>query len=504
MLDDQSEYLLFKEKTSVLNIADSVYTVWVIVNNLHFQHPIPKNIEMRKEFDENADIVLRRIWGVNEWELEFLLTEVIKNGLQNHFTQCTERSIIYTLRDISCMGELVNTIRNFDDSLSKKIKEDSERILKQIFRVFHRQFHWQDGSIANQMYRYYKIYSHSKLDELIKSKTSLSIFEIIQIGFAFISSFIKTHVLQLPVKFNIQAFTDEQSNKFVDTFAINYEDLKRKLLEVDGFDDNMFYKYNPLYENPIFLLNGNLYCPFIPLFISQITKGIYYQIYKENDFGDAFGRSFQAFVGLIIEKVIDKKFKLIPEEKYKVGKNPKDSIDWILEDSNSYLFIECKAKRLQLLAQSELWNDIKLNEEIEKMSDFIVQSYKTITDFENGLYTHITYSIEKKPFLLILTLEEWLINFHHHYYSLIKPLVIEKLKAQSINEKIIDEIPYFITSCPKFERDIQLLNHLGIKDYFTKLKANTIIDDSDNFMYRELYIDDFDKEIVQVMLSPTT
>ena len=60
----------------------------------------------------------------------------------------------------------------------------------------------------------------------------------------------------------------------------------------------------------------------------------------------------------------------------------------------------------------------------------------------------------------------------------------------------MEEIPYFIESIKGFERNIQLLNHLNIYNYFSKLKANTIIEDSQKFEYRELLIEDFNNEIV--------
>lgn len=497
-MTNEEHYNFFVEKIGALNVKDSLYAIWGLSNNLQFDKPIPKNIQVRKEFDEKMDITTRRYWGVNEWELEFLCKEIICSGLIGYTSQ-------YTLRDIRCLGEFTNDIRKLEDKIYSQttLDHDDKRIFKQVFRIYHRQFPWQHPLHLSHVYRYYKIFSNPELDKLVQKYTGLTTFEIIQVGFTLVSMFLKGVHTPLPIKSNITAIPDEKIEIFIKTFGIEIEFLREKLLKVKSFDENLFYNYNPLREFPIIKIGNELFCPFPTMFLWQFTGGLYYRLYNDPTFGTPFGQAFQDYVGFIMNKVTKGvHFNLIPEAKYKVGKDLKDSIDWIVEDNDSYLFIECKTKRMILSAKNELLNDTDLNTELDKMAGFIVQSYKTITHCIEGLYTNLKYDAGRKSFLMILTLEEWLINFHPFYFENLRPLVLKKLEENKINEKIIDEIPYFIDSIKGFERNFQLVNHLGIKDYYTKLKANTIITDSEKFKYSELLIDDFNADILDKTANP--
>jgi hypothetical protein len=496
-MTNEEYYKLFIKKVTLLNIPDSMYVIWNLVNNIQFNKPIPGSIRMRQEFDPNADSMSRRLMSVFEWELEFLCKEIIVYGLIGNRTQ-------YNLSDIRCTGELANDMRRLEDSIYNESKSNSgdNRILKHTFRMYHRQFTWQHPMHISHIYRYYKIFSTPELSGLLKKQTGLTTFEIIQVGFTLASIFMKKYKHPLPIKSNIAAVPDEKIEMFVRAFATYLYDLQNQIAATNAYDENLFYKYNPMRESPLIIIENELYCPFVPMFLWQFTNGLYYRLYKDPIFSKPFGSAFQDYVGFIIRKVISpEKFRLIPETKYKVGKDVKDSIDWILEDSSSYLFIECKTKRLILSAQVQLLDDLDLNLELDKMASFIFQGYKTISDFRQGHYTHMGIEVNKSIFLMVMTLEDWYLSFRPSYFLSLRPLVEGKLNAEGIDVKIIDQVPYFIESIKGFERNIQLINHLGLNVYFTKLMANTIISDSEKFMFKELLIEEFNTEIVNETIN---
>ena len=454
---------------------------------------------MRKEFRADAEMMERRLWSVYEWELEFLCMHILAHGLWGQRTQ-------YTIRDIRCTGELANDMRNLEDAIFGEYskKGTDNRIMRHAFRMFHRQFVWQNPAHLSHIYRYYKIFSEPYLSGLFKDQTGLTVQEIVQIGFSTFSMFFKSYKYILPIRSQIPSISDEKIKLFLDSFATHLYDLQNKIAQHNTYDEDLFYKYNPMRESPLIIIEGHLYCPLLPMFLWQFTSGLYYRLYDKPGFSGPFGKSFQEYVGLILQKATDSnRFTIVPEAKYKVGKETKDSIDWILEDQSGYLFLECKTKRLLLSAKGKLMDDTDLNSELDKMAGFVVQGYKTIIDCRNGLYTNINYDISKSGFLLLLTLEDWFINFHPVYHQQLIPVVIQKLQNISIDPIILDTVPYFIESIASFERNIQLVNHLGIQDYYTKLKANTIIDDSNKFEYEELLIDDFKNEISNNLVNPS-
>lgn len=51
-----------------------------------------------------------------------------------------------------------------------------------------------------------------------------------------------------------------------------------------------------------------------------------------------------------------------------------------MSDESATLFIECKTKKIRYEAKSSIASTTVLDEELEKMADFVVQSYKTLLD----------------------------------------------------------------------------------------------------------------------------
>jgi len=60
-----------------LSIGDSLQFIWAIWNNIQNNKPIPADIEMRREYYGSTNATERKIWSVAEWELEFLMSEVM-------------------------------------------------------------------------------------------------------------------------------------------------------------------------------------------------------------------------------------------------------------------------------------------------------------------------------------------------------------------------------------------------------------------------------------------
>ena len=147
----------------------------------------------------------------------------------------------------------------------------------------------------------------------------------------------------------------------------------------------------------------------IPTFLWwRFTEGVYYEIYSKPGFSDAFGRSYQAYVGEVIRRSNEsQRFTIYPEAEYYVGKERRDSIDWIIEDATAMLFVESKTKRLRLEAKTALRSREALEREIDKLADFVVQVYKTVRDFCDDRYSQRKHHPGKTIFPVVVTLEEW-------------------------------------------------------------------------------------------------
>ena len=167
---------------------------------------------------------------------------------------------------------------------------------------------------------------------------------------------------------------------------------------------------------------------------------------------------------MIKKSTTDSKIKFLPEEQYFVGKNRKDTADWIIHDDDSVLFIECKTKRLRLPAKFELDNNNCVNEELEKMADFILQTYKTIMDYRGNKYPSLKFDKKKKIYPLILTLEHWYL-FGDRLLAELDNILTKKLQRENIDISCLKQMPYAICTIDEFEKMAQIIQKTGISNF---------------------------------------
>ena len=77
--------------------------------------------------------------------------------------------------------------------------------------------------------------------------------------------------------------------------------------------------------------------------------------------------------------------------------------------------------------------------------------------------------------------------------SIIKDFVIDLFKENSLDVSLIEKFPYAIMSSDFFERDTQIINSLGIKEYFKKVRSNSIHEVIDSFKFVDIHEGEFKK-----------
>ena len=302
------------------------------------------------------------------------------------------------------------------------------------------------------------------MDALIKNTIGLTTKELYFIGVALTGSFITHFALHYPPKIEIPGLTQEAMDKFLKHFSSDLPTLKEKLISEQNINENYFYAFSSLRGYPIIKMDFEgrfcLTCPIPTLLFWRITSGLYYEVVDQKGFDNAFGASFQKYIGdCITASNTNENIKSFPEEKIREGKNEKDTVDWIIDDGESAIFIECKAKRMTMPSKTELVISDALKKDLEKMATFIVQVYKTIRDYKDGKYPSYSYDKKKEVYPLVVTLEDW------HLFGdndLLKANIEEKLKAENIPLDWLDSMPYTICSAQEFEEMIQIIQVKGI------------------------------------------
>jgi hypothetical protein len=195
--------------------------------------------------------------------------------------------------------------------------------------------------------------------------------------------------------------------------------------------------------------------------IHRFTEGVYYEIINQPDFNNAFGAAFQAYVGEVLAVVnTGGALTILPESEYHVGRDRKDTVDWIVGDDTGELFIECKTKRIQLAAKVALADLSTLESEVDKLAKFVVQIYKTLHDAISGHYTSWTRS-DRPIFPLIVMLEEWYV-FGPKILEMVDARIKQKFHDNRLDVGLLGQFPYVIGSVGDFERLLSIAASRGI------------------------------------------
>ena len=142
-------------------------------------------------------------------------------------------------------------------------------------------------------------------------------------------------------------------------------------------------------------------------------------------------------------------------------KTRKDSVDWIVNESDdAALFLECKSKRLSWGAKMSLSDQKPLETDLEYLADAVVQTYKTIIDYQANLYGQLPYSPNRKIYPVVVTLENWYFLGPAMRDRLVTT-VESKLEENGMSKGLPEEMPYQIWAIEEAEVGLQLIDDLG-------------------------------------------
>lgn len=458
MIDVFELYKPFRNHLRKLPLLESLGVVRAYMQHLLARQPLPHDIEVHPRFARARNRLER---GVHEWELDVIARELFINAMDTEAMYASE-----TLRRWEYFAGAINKLKTLEDKISGLYP--AGMILLEVHRIAHRQFPWQRPQNAIMLARYFKIFGEPTLNEIIERKIGITAKDLYLIGLAFSGHYLETFALDYPPRIEIPGLDLAKLDNFLRHFSLDIASMKSKAKDLQEVNENFAYAMNPLRMWPLVRVTfggrERLIAP-VPFFLMRrFTEGVYYEICKEPDFGEAFGRSFQSYVGEVLNRSNGAaRFSILPEKEYAVGKDRKDTVDWIVEDSSAVMFVESKTKRLRLEAKMEIRSTEVLERELAKLADFIVQTYKSVRDYRDGHYPDFPYRPEKPVFPLVLTLEEWY-PFGDMIQARLDDLVTQGLQGAGIEPLWMREMPYAISSVEDFERLIQVVSKRGIDE----------------------------------------
>ena len=447
-------YKPLRNKIRRLSLAPSLRVVWAWMNYLQFKIPFPADIHIPMDVLVNLGSKNK---GIYEWELVFLAKELMIHGPNVGAAD---------LRQWPVFSDLINTVKSFDNNISQcYLTLISENILTEMYRHTHQQFVWQDRTLVRHVTRYFKLFSHPKLDQILMTATGLDSQSFYTIGLSMAGHFLRSPEMETPVTFSLRNITQEQVVGFFERFSIGLTDMRNICIESQSYDEDFLFAFNPLKKYPLLRYerdNRLMVAATIPTFlINRFTEGVYYEVVNADGFNHAFGESFQTYVGEVLTVVnATNSLSIRSESQYSVGRNRKDTVDWLAEDANGALFIECKTKRITQTAKIALRDLAPLEAELDKLSNMIVQVYKTLGDALAGHYEG--WQHEGRAILpIIVTLEEWYL-FGGALLSAIEERVKAQLEANGLEVSLLAEHPYVVCSIGDFERLMPIVCKRGV------------------------------------------
>lgn len=429
--------------------------------NLQLNQEIPSYCQVHRAYASATEHQEKARW-ITEFHLETLCREVILHA--GEIGQPKD-----TLRNWKALAKAINCLKELEEAIAKTYITPG-LLLQEMHRMAHRQFPWREfqPSAAN-ITRYYMIYGRSPLSAVIRSSTGLSVEELFLFGMALLGTFMDKYALYCPPQIEIPTLSFDGLERFLRHFSRDLGVLRKCLQDEHEMNDRFSYAYHSLRAFPIIktVIQGreSLICPAPTLLFWRFTSGVYYEIFKEQGFENAFGEAFQWYVGQVLEKGTDRnRTRLIPETQYWVGKDLKRTVDWIMEQDGAALFIEAKTKRMAFEAKVEIGQGDILFSELDKMARMVVQVYKSIRDYRASAYPNYTFDPQRKIYPLIVTLEDWFLMGPKLLGELNRN-VFERMQKEGLPSSFVRDMPFTVCSIQEFEHAVQVMDLAGINTF---------------------------------------
>jgi hypothetical protein len=441
---------------------DSLAVIWAYSQFLQVnEFQMPRDIEVAPQFLNARP----RQGSIAEWTLEYLAREIIRYGDEN--ARDGE-----SLRRWDTLARLANTLRDLEGEIYRDLV-GAPHIQLEMMRIMHRQFVWQQQRFDwSWIIRYYKLFNTPELSSHAEQATGLSIEQIYLIGMCYLGHFFEQPRWVRRVQVEIPGLNAGHIERFLAFTSLTRAALAEKLRTEHTLDEGFAYRYSSLRAYPIVQFShggiDEIACPVPTLLFWRITTGLYYSLREQPGFPTAFGDSFQTYTGEVLrQRIANPAMRVLPETEYRVGRNRKDSVDWIVQEGDAgALFVECKTMRLTWASKSGMADLTALAQDIRKLAGAVVQVYKAIRDHRAGSYPHLAYVEARRIYPVVLTLEDWYCC-GLYLPTLLDEAVRNAMQAAGLPLDWLEAMPYAVISIDEFETAAGVTSVAGIQPFWS-------------------------------------
>ncbi len=394
---------------------------------------------------------------LHKWEIAILAREILLHA--------TPKGTL-RLRPWPGMVRVLNMLRQVTNDMAGTYMT-SDQAYNSLNPTGHLQFPWQRSRQFNTLMRYFKVFSKPDVERLLVRATGVSTREWFFVGFATAGHLLKEHGMSARQDYRPFGIELERSKTVLSKLSQPYEELRAKIDDAAKYDETWMYTWNPLEAQPLVGLDPafpeHLHCPIPYYVLRRVSQGLFYEIAQAEGFNNPFGASFQGYLGEVLSATFPRpQFTIYEEREYKVGRDRKDGVDWILTDDHANLFIECKAKRMTMGARSAIDPAI-IGQQVEYLAKAVVQLYKNIAD---ALAGHTQWPRNDRPiYPLVVTLEDW------YLFGASADLLVDGVRTKMAEANLdlgwLTTMPYSVASCEDFEDVSPTIGEVGIYSFFS-------------------------------------
>jgi len=368
-----------------------------------------------------------------------------------------------TLANAHPMFKSMDMIFHLKDRVWGEYSGHQDDIMLEMSRTAHQQFPWQQHFSQSDITRYFRLYNHPKMAPILETEFGFSVVEFFQVLFILIGEFNSAPVLRGAYLNMLLNKAGKPLADLLNRICRNADELRAEAASHQSYDVNWGYTFNPLKQFPLVHAGdqNSAICP-IPRFLAQrLTDGIYFDLIKHKSFANAIGASFETYVGDIFKGSAKGKLNLLKERKY--GKPQRASVDWILEDQDGTIFIECKLARLDLRSKTEISEHVPLDSALRRLAKNVVQIYATLVDAIAGNYPH--WQHHGQPiFPMIVTFYNWM-SFGFFFFDELHRHVLDEFRTRNMDERLLASHPYTICAIEELEYAAHALQRDGILQF---------------------------------------
>lgn len=338
--------------------------------------------------------------------------------------------------------------------------KDRDSVMLTLHRIAQQQLPRFSRLSATKVGRYLALYRSPQLAKVFIKKIGIPVDSYFALAFAVYGSALRSARMNTRTDYSILGIDGEQSTKFYGRLVGDVDKIRDKLREDQRLNDCWEYTFNALHFLPLVSLDKEhperVYCPVPSALEARLFDGIFYSLGPDN----AYGPAFEKVCGRILNYLAPH-YEAEKPDRFTIGREAYDGVDWIFTRHSDTAYIECKAKRLGLKGRvAERESD--LHDELKILAEAVVQNYANIQChwIDRG-----SPAPGSRSYCVVVTLEDWLL-FSDPALAVLDDFVRQGLVGKGLDPALPSSVPYYVMSAETLQYCVAVLESHEMRQVF--------------------------------------